>query len=364
MYLLATKPNGWLLKPHRRTRALADSYDAWYSPSPPGLERYVGPVKVVSLEGKGRGLVTTSDMERGDVILIVPPLVFREGLDGQRPEPELLIDDILERRLHERSPWLRDRLLFDGSVISLKSLPDITSPLPLDETPRQPPANDSSLNKNRVMSVKKTSASAAGFGAKVRATVRGTSDPSDSLPGGVDRMTARRVAKATSLNCFGDSHSDKALNDCRDQPVTSHVGLWPEMCYINHSCAPNSINYVIGDVMVIRAAQDLKGGQEVTISYLGRPQLDHVQSRIDKLEEDYGFRCECERCTMELIHSEKLGGLDSFYDEVAEELLPLFRKAKEDEDVAAIEVITRRLRVLMNLLYTSMQKALLGPQVP
>ena len=353
----------WIVHSHQ-------SFDAWYSPSPPNLERCIGPVKVLLLEGKGRGLVATSDLKQGSLILSVPPLAFLEGPDGQRPDAELLIDNILLQKLHEKSPWLRDGLLYDGSDASLDATPDISAPQALEELPLpDPPATDAARVK-KLLSAKKRGA--AGFGAKVKAAVAGTrvegasaeTQGSSDLPGGVDRVTAKRIAKTVSLNCFGDAQSDRAIAASREQAVTSHIGLWPEMSFINHSCAPNAINYVVGNTIIIRAAQDVAAGQEITISYLGRPQLDHVETRIDKLEEDYGFSCECERCTSELIHGEKLGdAFESFYEEVAEELGPLFKKAKEEKDVNVMEFITTRLRALMNAFYSSMQKALLSPQV-
>lgn len=49
--------------------------------------------------------------------------------------------------------------------------------------------------------------------------------------------------------------------------------------------------------------------QQVTISYLGRPQLAPVGVRRVKLQEDYGFACSCPRCVQELGCEDKvLGG--------------------------------------------------------
>ncbi len=58
--------------------------------------------------------------------------------------------------------------------------------------------------------------------------------------------------------------------------------------------------------MVVRAASHITAGDEVSISYLGRPQLMPVELRIETLREDYGFTCECERCTAELVHMDKV----------------------------------------------------------
>lgn len=49
-------------------------------------------------------------------------------------------------------------------------------------------------------------------------------------------------------------------------------------------------------------------GEEVTISYLGRPQLAPAAERIAKLKEDYGFECGCPRCLSEAGAEEKVRG--------------------------------------------------------
>lgn len=58
-------------------------------------------------------------------------------------------------------------------------------------------------------------------------------------------------------------------------------------CDVLCSCAPNAINYVLnGDTMVVRAATDVKAGDEVTISYMGRPQL--VRGKSIQWIDDHG----------------------------------------------------------------------------
>ncbi len=34
----------------------------------------------------------------------------------------------------------------------------------------------------------------------------------------------------------------------------SHAGLWVEYGWMNHSCVPNAVNYVLGESMVVRVA--------------------------------------------------------------------------------------------------------------
>ncbi len=58
--------------------------------------------------------------------------------------------------------------------------------------------------------------------------------------------------------------------------------------------------------MVVRAARAVPAGGEVTISYLGRPQLAPVEPRRLQLADLYGFECDCERCALELHHMDKV----------------------------------------------------------
>lgn len=45
---------------------------------------------------------------------------------------------------------------------------------------------------------------------------------------------------------------------------------------------------------------------QVTISYLGRPQLAPVSARVQALDSMYGFECSCERCLAEAEAYEKV----------------------------------------------------------
>lgn len=51
--------------------------------------------------------------------------------------------------------------------------------------------------------------------------------------------------------------------------LPSHTGLWVEHAWMNHSCAPNVVNYVLGRCMVIRAGGWLNKGTELCDNYLG-----------------------------------------------------------------------------------------------
>ncbi|GIL46813.1 hypothetical protein Vafri_3692, partial [Volvox africanus] len=78
-----------------------------------------------------------------------------------------------------------------------------------------------------------------------------------------------------------------------------HTGLWVEHAWMNHSCAPNVCNYVLGEAMVVRTSRPIRCGEEVCDSYLGSTLAAPVRVRRQALHEQYGFVCRCPRCRVE-----------------------------------------------------------------
>ena len=109
--------------------------------------------------------------------------------------------------------------------------------------------------------------------------------------------------------------------------------------------------------------------------------------RVESLREDYGFTCECERCTSELVNMDKVrphapsigvtlfpaslhsdrmqveGVYDDLYRQVTEELGPLFLKAKGMRNGPAVQGVRDDLRSLLASLYAAFRKSFLQPQV-
>lgn len=65
---------------------------------------------------------------------------------------------------------------------------------------------------------------------------------------------------------------------------------------LNHSCAPNTVNMVVGSSMMVRANEQLSKGSEITTSYLGELAAAPVSARQQALKGAYGFSCGCRRC--------------------------------------------------------------------
>ena len=53
----------------------------------------------------------------------------------------------------------------------------------------------------------------------------------------------------------GDNHEDLALCELRGEQARGHIGVWGAFAMLNHSCAPNAINYVVDDAICVRAAR-------------------------------------------------------------------------------------------------------------
>uniref|UniRef100_A0A0D9X5D6 SET domain-containing protein n=1 Tax=Leersia perrieri TaxID=77586 RepID=A0A0D9X5D6_9ORYZ len=80
--------------------------------------------------------------------------------------------------------------------------------------------------------------------------------------------------------------------------------VYPRASLLNHDCLPNACHFDYADRpglgntdIVVRALHDITEGREVCISYFAANW--QYKDRQRRLLEDYGFRCECERCKVE-----------------------------------------------------------------
>lgn len=91
------------------------------------------------------------------------------------------------------------------------------------------------------------------------------------------------------------------------------TGIYVFCARINHSCDPNcgwNISQIPesndpGDCVIrVTAAQNLKAGDELTITYTFRE--NRVEERQTELLRSYGFKCSCPRCVFEQCSLERL----------------------------------------------------------
>lgn len=58
-------------------------------------------------------------------------------------------------------------------------------------------------------------------------------------------------------------------------------GLWPNCAMLNHSCVPNCCYGFLGNLLIVRTAQDIGADEELTISYVSSQ--DAIEERDAKL---------------------------------------------------------------------------------
>jgi hypothetical protein len=96
----------------------------------------------------------------------------------------------------------------------------------------------------------------------------------------------------------GDEDQSRLLTILRSNAYNTgddHVGIFPKIARINHSCKPNSGNFWSKKKShrIIYAFRDIEEGEEITVSYI--PLLKSIQERHARLYQ-YGFTCDCSAC--------------------------------------------------------------------
>jgi SET and MYND domain-containing protein len=76
--------------------------------------------------------------------------------------------------------------------------------------------------------------------------------------------------------------------------LTRGTGLYLRASPFNHSCEPNCCPTFDGNVLNIHLREDVKAGQELTISYTDLPRPSRVRQAY--LQSTYFFTCRCRRC--------------------------------------------------------------------
>ncbi|MEW5300109.1 MAG: hypothetical protein WDW36_003063 [Sanguina aurantia] len=241
--------------------------------------------------GKGRGIVTTSDVSQGELLLVSLPV----GPVLRAPEGYTLLPEHLASALGQRqlSPADRFRMLQLCSSNERSSNPAVTL---------QDLGEGAAL---RVKVAESPQIPSKGFGA-----------PAKSAPPPLDLdLSDERLLSVLAFSSHGAARSDQGARMLRGEPQQaflgesnsdgialpfSTTGLWPEHSLLNHGCAPNARAIVVGDALLVRAMAAIPKGSEVTTSYLTEGEAQSVGgTRRAALEKRYGFTCSCDRCLSE-----------------------------------------------------------------
>jgi SET and MYND domain-containing protein len=205
-------------------------------------------------------------MRAGQLVMLAPPLAVIHAPGEQRPEPSQLVDLLLHSPAAAGSPWLD--LLYNGIPKSTKTTPDLTQQLPMP-VPKVPVQQQQQLSAPGSAAVKPSSSTsnsaetARSPAGAVRISSRRNkrSMGSSKSTTATHKAAAKQAAKVVAYNSYGEAHSDRAAAACREVPAVGHVGLWPAFALLNHSCAPNTTHWVLGDLMVVRAVTDIAAGE-------------------------------------------------------------------------------------------------------
>jgi hypothetical protein len=77
-----------------------------------------------------------------------------------------------------------------------------------------------------------------------------------------DKLTEQQAGLLVKYNAFADDYEDLAAAAVRGAAMPhSHVGLWPQFALFNHACLPNTVHYLVGHAMVVRAVEDVPAGE-------------------------------------------------------------------------------------------------------
>jgi hypothetical protein len=77
----------------------------------------------------------------------------------------------------------------------------------------------------------------------------------------------RLVLRTQSRNCTPLHTTPLHSNLCMVPSV--RIGVWPELCAVAHSCAPNTVPVLVGDRLLLRATTYLEPGMQITVNLLG-----------------------------------------------------------------------------------------------
>ena len=119
----------------------------------------------------------------------------------------------------------------------------------------------------------------------------------------IDSFTVSAILDHNAFKPENAAHLiEKPQAAARARDPCSDAGIWIRASYLNHSCTGNVLRACIGDLMILRAVQPVRKGEELLHSYV--PTLNELPDRDESLGK-FGFTCLCELCEMQRATSEQ-----------------------------------------------------------
>ena len=230
---------------------------------------WIGPIEVDdSSTVHGRGLKVTKDVQAGDCLFIIPPIIS-VPVNSQKYESE---DDC--------------QLLLLKEIQSCQNKKILTSVFTQVGTQRT--STTLSFNHDKMTNEEKMD-----FLLGQRSIVSEQDELEEQY-----QLNTQHCQEVISRNAFGpDYHGyDTIIAD------KSHywrvLGLYPLAAMMNHSCIPNVVRVYSGNLMIAHATMNIPKGQELVWSYLPPHSMSYSQ-RQSLIQSTFHFTCTCPKCTLQ-----------------------------------------------------------------
>lgn len=219
---------------------------------------YLGPVKVVLLDGNVRAVVATADVQPGTLLVVSKALkaVWDDPLAHYMQfNTNMTIDSnrVLRLVAEVTEATAKNPSTFGRTVYGLLEPGDGPAPLFCDPETEEEPIVDVG---------------------RLQRIVRRHMFPLVPVSAGVARDKNAAAAADGADGC----------------------GLFVFPSFLNHSCLPNASRSLYNDVLVVRATRSIRAGHEVCISYVP-PDLDFEARQSVCVR--HGRPCHCRRCQLD-----------------------------------------------------------------
>ncbi|GIL88422.1 hypothetical protein Vretimale_14985 [Volvox reticuliferus] len=353
---------------HSRKSAWTNiDYDRLYTQPTYNPGRQVGPIKLQPVPGSGRGLVAEREIPLAETVLLSEALGGAlTAAGGSELRPQHLADHLAGLQRAGRlgpADRARLRLLYDGRS-AVDSPPALRNRLSasLDDFKKLE-------DKLRRATEAPKKAKGKGFGApSSSSTASGQADGAaiiDVAALGEAPLESDELLRLANFNSWGNSFGELGCSQLRKEASEAIIGIWPEFALMNHSCAPNTTTFSVGQMLLVQAVKDIPGGAQVTTSYLGELALAPLERRREWLQGSYGFECACERCTAEASVPSSVSSAVAAAYQVAssDEARALVGEAAGGSDRGALRPLESQLAAAVERLEAVMEDAGLGQQL-
>ena len=226
------------------------------------IEEFTGNIEIVEIEGKGRGIIATSDIPKRELICVSKAFSYVNSGDVDiEGEGSRITKRVIEKTIERIQRY--NILVHKINTLSICS--------------QYPPIPDIKLLLN--------------------------SDPRTTLHPTKTEINIDTISKICKKNIF--KANSRTISKIMKYPERECKGLWILPSFFNHSCDPNTILLFIGDAIFIRAGKYIYNGEEITLPY--QPPRDKLEERQINLLQTWDFICECHRCKSEALIPLHLG---------------------------------------------------------